>query len=96
MSRVSSYTSIQYTNPASEVVFIAPKAECEAASLAIRLVQNNTNHYGRSAVTKVVFLVSKAKCEAASLAIKPVQDSTVVFNVSKVECEAASPAFNAV
>ena len=96
MSRVSSYTPIQYTNPASKVVFIAPKAECEAASLAIRLVQDKTSHYERSTVTKVIFLVSKAECEAASLAIKPVQDSTVVFIVSNVEYEAASLAINAV
>ena len=77
MSRVSSYTSIQYTNPASEVVFIAPKAECEAASLAIRLVQDKTSHYGQSAGTKVMFIVSKAECEAASLAIKLVQDKSL-------------------
>ena len=47
-----------YTVVISKVVFITSKAECEAASLAIKHV------------TFKVFTASKAKREAASLAIK--------------------------
>ena len=48
-------------NAISKVVFITSKAECEAASLAIKHV------------TFKVFTASKAKREAASLAIKHLQ-----------------------
>ena len=50
-----------YTNVIPKVLFITSKAECEAASLAIKHV------------TSQVFITSKAEREAASLAIKHIK-----------------------